>query len=72
MTPPYLASSNGCKSHSTGSTSRVPICVKDKFGFLKAAANLSLDVCTDCQRRVEQVEYDEKRKVHVVTMKSLT
>lgn len=50
---------------------RVPIYVKDQYGFLKAA-DLSLDVCTDCQRRVEQVEYDEKRKVHVVTMKSLT
>jgi hypothetical protein len=51
---------------------RVPIYVKDKYGFLKAAASLSLDVCSDCQRRVEQVEFDEKSKVHVVTMRSLT
>jgi hypothetical protein len=48
------------------STSRTSI------GFLKASAEESLYVCQDCYRRVQQTEYDAERKVHVVTLRSLT
>jgi len=51
---------------------RIPLYVRDKYGFLKASAEESLQVCQDCYRRVEQTEYDTGRKVHVVTLRSLT
>jgi hypothetical protein len=51
---------------------RIPLYVKDKDGFLKASAEESLSVCQDCYRRVQQTEYDAERKVHIVTMRSLT
>jgi hypothetical protein len=51
---------------------RIPLYVKDKYGFLKASAEESLYACQDCYRRVQQAEYDAARKVHVVTLRSLT
>jgi hypothetical protein len=51
---------------------RIPLYVKDKYGFLKASTEESLQVCQDCYRRVQKTEYDAERKVHVVTLRSLT
>ena len=51
---------------------RIPLYVWDKYGFLKASTEESLQVCQDCCRRVQQTEYDTERKVHVVTLRSLT
>jgi hypothetical protein len=51
---------------------RIPLYIKDKYGFLKASVNESLPVCQDCYRGVQQTEYDSERKVHVVTLRSLT
>jgi len=53
-------------------TWRIPLYMKDTYGFLKASTEESLQVCQDCYRRVEQTEYDTERKVHVVTLCSLT
>ena len=53
-------------------TWRIPLYVKDQHGFLKASREESLQVCQDCSRRVQQTEYDAERKVHVVTLRSLT
>jgi hypothetical protein len=50
----------------------IPLYVKDKYGFLKASTDELLYVCQDCYRRVQQTEYDAKRKVHIVTLRSLT
>jgi hypothetical protein len=51
---------------------RIPLVVKDKYGFLKASAGESLDVCQDCYRHVQQSKYDAERKVHIVTLRGLT
>jgi hypothetical protein len=51
---------------------RIQLFVKDNYGFLKASADESLYVCQDCYRRVQQTEYDAERKVHIVTLRSLT
>ena len=51
---------------------RIPLYVRGNYGFLKASTEESLQVCQDCYRRVEQTEYDTERKVHVVTLRSLT
>jgi hypothetical protein len=51
---------------------RIPLYAKDKYGFLRASTEESLPVCQDCFRRVEHTEYDAERKVHVVTLRSLT
>jgi hypothetical protein len=51
---------------------RIPLYLKDKYGFLKASTEESLHVCQDCYRRVQQTKYDAERKVHIVTLRSLT
>lgn len=54
---------------------RIPVLWKrgDGSRFAKARPlNETLDVCQDCVRRVEKVEYDLSTDQHVVYMRSLT